>query len=68
LTGENVTAGLGFTVMVYCSEVLGHPLAVAMTDILAVIEAVPLFTGVNTGIFPAPFAINPIAGLELVHA
>ena len=53
--------------MVNVSAVLEHPLAVAITDIVAVIGFIPLFVGVNTGIFPVPEAANPIAVLELVH-
>jgi hypothetical protein len=54
--------------MVNVSAVLGQPLAVAITEMVAVMGAVPLFTGVNAGMFVFPFAPNPIAELELVHA
>ena len=54
--------------IVNVSAVLEHPLAVAITDIVAVIEAVPLFAGVNTGMFPVPEAANPIVVLEFVQA
>ena len=53
--------------MVKVSAVLAHPLAVAITDIVAVIGAVVLFVGVNTGIFPVPEATKPIAVLEFVQ-
>jgi hypothetical protein len=67
-SAENTTDGLGLTVMVNVCAGIGQPLAVAITEIVAVIGAVPLFTGVNTGMFVFPFAPNPIAELELVHA
>ncbi len=53
--------------MVKVSAVLAHPLAVAIIEMIAVIGAVVLFVGVNTGIFPVPEAANPIAGLEFVQ-
>jgi hypothetical protein len=54
--------------MVNVSATLEHPLAVAITDMLAVIGAVPPLVGVNTGIFPVPEAGSPISVLEFVHA
>ena len=54
--------------MIYVSAILEHPFAVAIIEIVAVIGAVPLFVGVNTGIFPVPESAKPIAALELVHA
>ena len=68
MAGEKATAGLGFTVIVNVSAVLEQPLAVAITEIVAVIGAVPLLVGVNTGMFPVPAATKPIAVLELVQA
>ena len=68
LAGEKLTAGLGFTVIIYVSATLEHPFAVAIIDTVAVIGAVPLLVGINTGIFPVPESANPIAVLELVHA
>ena len=68
MAGEKLTAGLGFTVMVKVSAVLEQPLAVAITEMVADIGDVPLFVGVNTGIFPVPEAASPIAVLEFVHA
>jgi hypothetical protein len=67
--GEKVTAGDGFTVIVKVSARLEQPLAVAVTDIVDVIAALPEFVGVNTGILPEPLvADNPIRGLEFVQA
>jgi hypothetical protein len=54
--------------MVYVSATLEQLFAVAIMDIVAVIGAVPLLVGVNTGIFPVPKRANPIAALEFVHA
>ena len=54
--------------MVKVSATLEQPLAVAITDMVAVIGAVPLLVGVNTGMFPVPAAARPIAILELVQA
>ena len=69
MAGEKLTAGLGFTVMVYVSAALEQPLAVAITEMVADIGAVPLLVGVNAGIFPTPLVgVNPIKGLEFVHA
>ena len=53
--------------MTYISATLEQLFAVAITDIVPVIGAVPLLVGVNTGIFPDPEAAKPIAGLELVQ-
>ena len=67
--GEKVTAGDGFTVMVNVSAALEQPLAVAVTDIVEVIATLLAFVGVNTGIASVPLvAVNPIRGLEFVHA
>ncbi len=38
-----------------------------VTVIVAVIGAVPLFVGVNTGMFPVPEAASPIPVLEFVQ-
>ena len=54
--------------MIYVSATLEQLFAVAIIEMVAVIGAVPLFVGVNTGIFPVPEAANPIAVLEFVHA
>ena len=53
--------------MVKVSAVLAQPLAVAITDRVAVIGAVVLFVGVKAGMFPVPVAGNPIAVLEFVQ-
>ena len=53
--------------MVNVSATLEHPLAVAITDMLAMIGAVPPLVGVNTGILPVPEAASPIAVLEFVQ-
>ena len=63
-----VTAGVGFTVMVYVEGVPGQPLAVGVTVIVAVIGAVPALVAVKAGVLPVPLAARPIAALELVHA
>ena len=68
MVGEKLTAGLGFTVMVYVSATLEQLFAVAIMEMVAVIGAVVLFVGVNTGIFPVPEAAKSIAVLEFVHA
>jgi hypothetical protein len=54
--------------MVNVSATLAQPLAVAITERVAVMGAVPPLVGVNTGMLPVPAAINPIAVLELVQA
>ena len=57
------------TVMVKVSATLEQPLAVAITDIVEVMAALPEFVGVNTAILPEPLvAVSPIRGLEFVQA
>ena len=53
--------------IVKVSATLAHPLAVAITDMVAVIGAVPPLVGVNTGMLPIPEAASPIAVLEFVQ-
>lgn len=63
----NITAGLGFTVIV---KVAGGPVQlfrVGITVIVAVIGALVLLTAKNGVILPFPLAANPIAGLEFVQ-
>jgi hypothetical protein len=69
VVGVKVTAGLGLTVMVKVSAALEQLLALAITLIVEVIAVAPALVAVNAGIFPTPLVgVNPINGLELVHA
>jgi hypothetical protein len=63
-----VAVAVGFTVMVKVSTVPTHPLAVGVTEMLAVIGPFVPLVGVNAGIFPEPLAASPIAGLLFVQA
>ena len=67
MEGEKLTAGLGFTVIIYVSATLEQPLAVAIIEIVPVIGAVPLLVGVNTGIFPAPGEARPTETFEFTQ-
>lgn len=58
-----VTVGVGFTVIVNVLTGPVHPLAVAVTDIVAVTGVVPLLVAVNAGIFPEPLVPKPIFAL-----
>ena len=53
--------------MVNISAGLEQPLAVAITDIVAVIGLLVVLVAVNEGILPMPFAGSPIAVFEFVH-
>ena len=53
--------------MVNVSAIPTHPLAVGTTLIVAVIGALVVFVAVKPGIFPVPFAANPMTGFEFVH-
>ena len=64
---EKLTTGEGFTVMVKVWVAPGHPLAVGVTLMVAVIGLEPVFFGVNAGILPLPLVAKPIVGLELVQ-
>ena len=55
--------------MVKVSAALEQLLALAITLIVEVIAVAPALVAVNAGIFPTPLVwVNPINGLELVHA
>ena len=55
--------------MVNCCCAPEQPLAVAITDSVEVIAVAPPLVAVNAGIFPTPLVgVNPIKGLEFVHA
>ena len=45
----------------------GQPATVGVTEMVAVMAAPVKFVAINAGVFPAPDAASPIAGLELVH-
>jgi hypothetical protein len=62
-----LTVGDGLTVTVNVCVVPVHPLAVGVTEIVAVTGAVPEFTAVKAGIFPDPLAARPIEGVVFVQ-
>lgn len=62
-----VTTGMGLTVITYDDAGPVHPLALAVTVIVAVIGDDVVFAAVNAGTLPVPFAGRPIAVLLLVH-
>ena len=64
----SVTVGVGFTVIEYELGVPKHPLAViGVTVMVATIGALAVLVAVNVGIFPVPFAANPMLLLSFVH-
>ncbi len=64
-----LTVGVGFTVIVkVVAGALVQPLFVPVTEIVAVIGAVPAFTPVNAAMLPVPDAAKPIDVVLLVQA
>jgi hypothetical protein len=71
IVGElTVVTGLGLTVIVNVLGMPGHKLPgiVGVTVIVEVIGLAEAFVAVNAGRLVVPFAANPIAVFELVHA
>lgn len=64
-TGSAV--GEGFTVISNVCGVPEQPLAVGVTDIVAVMGVVPEFIAVKLGISPVPAAAKPMDGLLFVQ-
>ena len=62
-----VIAGNGLTVIVNTFAGLEHPLALAITVIVAVTGCVVLLIAVNDGILPEPLAAKPISVLSFVQ-
>ena len=62
-----LTVAVGLTVTVNVKGVPGHPFAVGVTVIVAVIGKVVALVAVNAGILPEPLAASPIFVLPLVH-
>ena len=62
-----MTAGVGFTVMVYVVAVPIQLFAVGVTVMVAVTGVSVAFVAVNELIFPVPLADKPIEVLLLVH-
>ena len=62
-----VTAGVGFTVMVYVTGEPVQPLAVGVTVMVAVTGEPVVLVAVKAGVFPVPEAANPMVGSELVQ-
>jgi hypothetical protein len=54
-------------VMVYVEGVPGHPLAVGVTVIVALIAVLPVLVPVKEGAFPVPPAPRPIAVFEFAQ-
>jgi hypothetical protein len=62
------TVGVGFTVMVNVSTGPGQPLAVAVTDTVAVTGALPVLVAVKVPMLPLPDATKPMDASLFVHA
>jgi hypothetical protein len=67
LVAAVVTVGVGLTVIVKVPTEPVQPLAVAVTDTVAVTGVVPLLVAVNAGMFPEPLVPKPTFAL-LVQA
>jgi hypothetical protein len=65
--GTAFTVGVGFTVMVNDVGVPGHPLAMGVTVMVAVMGADVALVALKEAIFPIPEAPKPMAGLLLVQ-
>ena len=65
--GGCVTDGDGFTVIVNVLDGPGQPPVDGETVMFAIIETVPVLTGIIEGILPVPLAGNPIAVLSFVQ-
>ena len=53
--------------MVYDDGIPTHPFTVGVTEIVAEMGDEPEFVAAKPGIFPVPFAPNPIAVFEFVQ-
>ncbi len=62
-----VTVGVGLTVMVYVEGTPGHPLMVAVTEMVAMIGAFPVLVALKDGISPVPLSVSPIAVFEFIQ-
>ena len=62
-----VTVGVGLTVMVYVDGTPGHPLMVAVTEMVAMIGAFPVLVALKDGISPVPLSVSPIAVFEFIQ-
>ncbi len=66
--GETSSTGLGLTVMLKEEGVPGHPLAVGVTETVAVTGNNVLLVAVNEGMFPVPLEARPIDASELIQS